>query len=78
MEALANDFESVETLVNYYAPPATSSFTQEEVMRSLVALMDARKVQCFLCSEDLQKYIPAEYSPSTSELFWFGLCPKKQ
>ena len=76
IEGLADDFESIETLVNYYIAPVPPAFTQAEILRALVVLIDSGHVQAYLYSEDTQKYVPSEFSPKISEKFWFGLTNK--
>jgi len=76
IQALADDFENVESLVNYHVAPAQPTFTQAEIMRTLVALVAGGRVQAYLFSEAAQKYVASEFSPINSEKFWFGLTSK--
>ena len=73
LQALTDDFESVDTLVNYSTASASPTFTQTEIVKALVALIGGGYVQAFLYSEASQKYMPSEFAPTNSEKFWFGL-----
>ena len=76
VQALADDFENVENLVNYHVAPAQPMFTQVEIMSTLVALIAGGHVQPYLYSEVAHKYVASEFVLMSSEKFWFGLTSK--
>lgn len=77
IQALADDFESLDTLVNYNAAPGMPAFSETDVLRALVGLVNGGSVRSYVYSESEQKYIPAEFSPDYPKKYWFGLVREK-
>lgn len=75
IKALADDFESVETLTNYHTEPQPDvpSFTRDEVIQTLTELIASGHVQSSLYSESEKRLIPSEFSLASAESYWFGL-----
>lgn len=66
IRALADDYESLETLANYYTALATPAFSRSEVNRTLEDLVADEYVQPYLYSESDKKFAPSQFSPATS------------
>jgi hypothetical protein len=73
MQALADDYESLDSLTNYYTEPGPASFTQDEIPSALIELERQGLIQALSYSEKEQSFHPAELSMSKLEAFWFGL-----
>jgi hypothetical protein len=75
IKALADDYESIETLVNYYteSQPDVPSFSRSEVTQALTELIDTGYVQPYSYSDVDRKLVPSEFSPSSAGIYWFGL-----
>jgi uncharacterized protein (DUF362 family) len=75
VKALDDDYESIETLVNYQTEPQPDmpSFTRDEVVQALAELIASGRVQPYLYSELDQKLMPSEFLSASAESCWFGL-----
>src|SRR5256885_10331467 len=75
LEALADDYESIETLVNYYTEPQPDkpSFSRADVIQALTELMARGYVQACTYSESDQKLMPSEFFPARADIYWFRL-----
>lgn len=76
LRALADDYESFGTLMNYYTEPKTSSFTRSEVNQALAELAISGYVQSYSYSEIDKKFTPSKLLPDALEGLWFGLTAK--
>lgn len=75
IQALADDYESIETIEKYYADQSPK-FTQSEIKQALLTLLAEGCVQPYLYSESTMEFIPSDFSPDAAESFWFGLTSK--
>jgi len=78
VRALADDYESIETLLGYYKEPQPGmpSFSKAEIIQALTALITRGAVQPYLHSESDQRFVPAKFLPESAESYWFNLTAK--
>lgn len=74
IRALADDYESVESLAKYcQIPRASRFFTQPQIIEVLLKLMANGHVESCLYSEVDQKYISSLFVIEDVNSYWFRL-----
>lgn len=76
LQALLNDYESLESLAKYHLDPSDSSFSRDEIRSALTALLESRHVEAFLYSSAGNKFISTNESLDSPNELWFGLSQK--
>jgi len=76
IKALADDYESEETLANYFTNQNKQPFSRAEFDQALTELISGGYVQVFSYSDTEKKLVPAASSSTASDSRWFGLTSK--
>ena len=76
IKALADDYESAETLANYFTNQEKQPFSRAEFDQALTELITGGYVQAFSYSDTKKKLVPAAFPSTAYDSLWFGLTSK--
>lgn len=76
IKALADDYESADTLMAYFTNQDKPSFSRAELEQALTHLAADGYIQAYSHSDDKKTLAPAVFSSAASDRLWFGLTAK--
>ena len=76
IKALADDYESADTLMTYFMNQRKPSFSHMELEQALAQLAADGYIRAYSYSDDKKTLAPAVFSSAAFDCLWFGLTAK--
>jgi predicted Ser/Thr protein kinase len=76
VKALADDYESAESLQAYFTNSEQPPFSRTELEHAVRGLIAEGYVQAYSYSVDANEFAPATLTPATYDSLWFRLTAK--
>lgn len=76
INALADDYESADTLMAYFTNQGKPLFSRTELEQALAQLATDGYIRAYSYSHDKKTLAPAAFSSAAFDCLWFGLTAK--